>query len=111
MDIHLTLTGMDGVLDLEGNPIMRATMRWLGLEAGLVTQKALIGGLLALIAVCGERAIANQERWIWQVPSTRWAREWMRKSDRSWIAYIPLYAVAVGQAVAAGSWLAVDALT
>jgi hypothetical protein len=107
LDIHMTLTGMGGVLELEGNPLIRATMRWLGLEAGLVTQKAAIGGVLTFIAVCGERAIRNQERWISKIPSTRLARNWMRKKDRSWIAYIPLYAVAIGQGFAAGSWVVV----
>ena len=109
MDMHMTLTGMGGDLDLEGNPVMRATMRWLGLEAGLAAQKAAVGGLLTLIAVYGERAIGDGQQWIRRVPSTRWAREWMRRKDRSWIAYIPLYAVAVGQGLAAGSWLLVAA--
>jgi hypothetical protein len=100
---------MGGVLELEGNPVMRATMRWLGLEAGLATQKTAVGGLLTLIAVYGERAIGSRQAWIRRVPSTRWAREWMRRQDRSWIAYIPLYAVAIGQGLAAGSWLMVAA--
>ncbi len=110
MDMHMTLTGMGGVLDLEGNPVMRATMRWLGLETGLAIQKAVVGGLLALIAVYGERAIGSRKQWIHKIPSTRWAREWMRRKDRSWIACIPLYAVAIGQGLAAGSWLLVEAL-
>ncbi len=109
MDMHMTLTGMGGALDLEGNPVMRATMRWLGIEAGLATQKAAVGGLLTLIAVYGERAIGSRQQWIRRVPSTRWAREWMQRKDRSWIAYIPLYAVAIGQGLAAGSWLLVAA--
>ena len=109
MDTHMTLTGMGGVLDLEGNPVMRATMRWLGIEAGLAAQKALVGGLLMLIAVYGERAIGGRRHWIHKVPSTRWAREWMQRKDRSWIAYIPLYAVAISQGLAAGSWLLVEA--
>jgi hypothetical protein len=107
LDMHLTLTGMGGALELEGNPLIRATMHRLGLEAGLVTQKAAIGGVLTLVAVFGERAIRNRERWISKIPSTRLARDWMRKKDRSWIAYIPLYAVAIGQGLAAGSWVVV----
>ena len=110
IDIHMTLTGMGGVLELEGNPVMRAMMQWLGPEAGLLAQKAATGGILVLIAVYGERAIRNREPWVRRIPSTKMARNWMQEKDRSWIAYIPLYTVAVGQALAGASWLLVETL-
>jgi hypothetical protein len=38
-------------------------------------------------------------------PATRRARAWVRSGDRSWVAYGPLYGAALGQLLAAGSWL------
>ena len=111
IDIYMTLGGLGGVLVAEGNPFMRATMRWLGIEWALWIQKAAIGAVLIVIAFYGDRAIRNQERWIRKVPSTRIAREWMRKKDRSWIAHIPLYAVAIGQGLAGASWVLVSWLS
>ncbi len=108
-DTLLTLQGMNGDLQLEGNPIMQAAMEHLGIGLGLVTQKAAIGVCTLIIAVVGERAIRRDEPWIWKIPTTRWVRDWMRRKDRSWIAFIPLYAAATGQTFAAASWLALMA--
>ncbi len=109
-DAHMTLRGMGADLGLEGNPLARALMEQLGAELGLAVQKAAIGGSTILIAVIGERAIRNQEPWIWRIPTTRWVRAWMRKKDRSWIAFIPLYAAIVSQGLAAASWVALSVL-
>ncbi len=109
-DTSLTLGGVGADLQLEGNPMMRAMMQQLGADVGLVTQKALIGGGAIAIAVVGERAIRRNESWIWKIPSTRWARGWMRRRDRSWIAFIPLYAAITGQAFAVASWAALPIL-
>ena len=103
-DIVMTLAGMDGRLELEGNPVMRAVMAHFGLETGLFLEKALVGALCFVIAKYGEREIKRRADWIWRVPSTKWARAWMRRGDRSWIAYAPLYVVAVSQLLAAASW-------
>ncbi len=108
-DTLLTLQGVNGDLQLEGNPIMQAAMEHLGMGLGLVTQKAAIGGGALFIAVAGERAIRRDEPWIWKIPTTRWVRDWMRRKDRSWIAFIPLYAAATGQTFAVASWLALMA--
>jgi hypothetical protein len=109
-DTLLTLGGVGTDLELEGNPMMRAMMQQLGAEVGLVTQKALIGGGAIAIAVVGERAICRREPWIWKIPATRWARNWMRRRDRSWIAFIPLYAATIGQVFAVASWAALPVL-
>lgn len=111
IDAQMTLTGMGGVLELERNLVMRAMMRWLGPEVGLLVQKAAIGGVLILIAVYGERAIRDREPWIWRIASTEWERDWMQRKDRSWIAYVPLYMVAIAQGVAAGIWTMVEILS
>ena len=104
-DIRMTLAGMDGDLDLEGNPIMRAVMAAVGVEAGLWLEKGLVGLVCFLIARYGEREIRRGADWIWKVPSTRRTKAWMRRGDRSWIACIPLYGAAVSQLAAAASWV------
>ncbi len=106
-DIRMTLAGLDGNLELEGNPVMRTIMALFGIEGGIWLEKALVGVICFLIAKYGEREIKRGASWIWKVPSTRWARAWMRREDRSWIAYIPLYGVALSQLVAAASWAVV----
>ena len=103
-DIRMTLAGMGGKLELEGNPVMRVVMAHFGLEAGLFLEKALVGAICFVIAKYGEREIKRGAGWIWKVPSTKWARAWMRRGDRSWIAYTPLYIVAASQLLAAASW-------
>ena len=109
-DITMTLLGMDGDIKLEGNPVMRAAMAHLGLETGLFLQKALVGTICFVIAKYGEREIQRGADWIWKLPSSRWVRHWMQRGDRSWIAYTPLYAVAISQLLAAASWVFVRAI-
>jgi len=106
-DIRMTLAGMGGDLELEGNPVMRAIMALFGIEGGIWLEKVLVGVICFVIAKYGEREIKRGAAWIWKVPSTQWARVWMRRRDRSWIAYLPLYGVALSQLVAAASWAVV----
>ena len=109
-DTYMTLWGVGADLQLEGNPVMRGLMQQLGATMGLATQKAVIGGCTIVIAVVGERAIQRREPWIWKIPTTPWVRRWMRRKDRSWIAFIPLYAATIGQAFAVASWAALPVL-
>jgi hypothetical protein len=104
-DIAMTLAGMGGDLELEGNPVMRAVMAAVGVEAGLWLEKGMVGLVCFLVARYGEGEIKRGADWIWKVPSTPWVKAWMRRRDRSWIAYIPLYGAAVSQLAAAASWL------
>jgi hypothetical protein len=104
-DVVLTLIGTRGDLSLEGNPIIRFTMSYLGPAWGLIVQKFVIGGITIGIAYFGEPSIRRLDPWIWKVPATTWARNWLRKKDRFWIAFIPLYAAALAQALAAVSWV------
>jgi len=106
-DIKMTLAGMGGDLELEGNPVMRTIMALFGIEGGIWLEKVLVGVICFVIAKYGEREIKRGAAWIWKVPSTQWARVWMRRRDRSWIAYLPLYGVALSQLVAAASWAVV----
>ena len=110
-DSIMTLRGLGGDLQLEGNPIMRAVMAQLGAGMGLALQKAAIGGGAILIATVGEPAIADRAAWTRWIPTTPWVRAWMHRKDRSWIAFIPLYAAIVGQGFAAASWAALAALS
>jgi hypothetical protein len=105
-DTFMTVKGMGGDLALEGNPIMRAAMETLGVEAGLLVQKIAIGAITALIAHFGAPVIRNRSEWIWKIPMTPPVRRWMQRGDRSWIAYIPLHAAIAAQAFAVASWVA-----
>jgi hypothetical protein len=102
----LTLRGMGGDLELEGNPVMRAAMRALGLEMGLLVQKVAMGAVGAAVAYWGAPAIRKRSPWIWRVPMTPPVRRWLKRGDRSWIAFIPLYAAIAAQAFAVASWTA-----
>lgn len=107
-DTAMTVRGMAGNLQMEGNPVMRAMMELMGVQAALFVQKGGIGALAAVVAVQGERAIRSRAEWIWKVPSIPWVRRWMRRGERSWIAYLPLYGASVAQAFAAASWAALE---
>jgi hypothetical protein len=106
-DIYMTMAGMGNDLALEGNPLLRWAMARFGVEAGLGSEKLLILVLTVVLAGYGERCIRRQDPWIWKVPMTKWVRAWMRRKDRSWIAFIPLYATGLAQILAAASWLTV----
>ena len=99
---------MDGNLTMEGNPIMRGMMAALGPTWGLVTEKLAIFGMCLAIAIFYGHAIQEQKPWIYKIPSTKWARQWMRAGDRSWIALVPLYVIAISQGLAAVSWIVLE---
>ncbi|MCM2303174.1 MAG: hypothetical protein NDJ72_00610 [Elusimicrobia bacterium] len=101
-----TVAGMGGDLSLEGNPVMRALMARIGIVPALFLGKAAVGLSCFLIARYGEPEIRRGAAWIDKVPSTRWARAWMKSGDRAWIAYVPLYGTALSQALAVVGWMA-----
>ncbi len=109
-DIYVTLNGIGADLDLEGNPILRFTMGHLGFELGLLVQKTITAGFVIWVAVVLGHAIRTQAPWIWKIPASQWARDWVRRKDRSWIALIPLFAAASGQVFAVASWLVLEHL-
>ncbi|MFI5347843.1 MAG: hypothetical protein ACHQ51_15840 [Elusimicrobiota bacterium] len=104
-DLRLTVAGTGGAAALEGNPVMRSMMARFGPEAGLWIEKTLVGALCVLIAHYGEREMKRRAPWLDRIPSTKWARDWVKSGDRSWAAYGPLYGAALGQLAAAGSWV------
>lgn len=104
-DLRLTLEGTGGRPSLEGNPIIAEMMIRLGPAGGLWTEKILVGAVCAAVAAVGAPAMRRRAPWLDRIPSTRWARAWVKSGDRSWMAYVPLYGAALGQLAAAGSWI------
>ena len=103
-DAWLTVIGMDGNLDLEANAILRYLMERLGVEPALVLQKLAVGVICVIVARHGKPAIKRKAKWIDHIPMFPRTRRWLASGDRSWIAYIPLYATAVAWALAAAIW-------
>ena len=108
-DSYCTLKGMDGALALEGNAVMRGLMARVGIANGLWIGKTAVGVVCFAIARYGAPEIRRGAAWIDKVPSTRWARAWMKSGDRSWIAYVPLYGTALFQLLAAAGWVVTQA--
>lgn len=108
-DAALTLRGLGGDLALEGNPFLRATMARLGAGPGLFVEKLATGLVCVALAYFLEPEIKRRAAWIDKVPSTPWARAWMKRGERSWIAYVPLYGTAAFQLFGAASWAALRA--
>ena len=67
------------------SPKLVETMRWLGPELGLFAQKSTVGVAMLACAV--------------------YARRMLTQPDRAWLATAPLYVGAVGQTLAAASWV------
>lgn len=84
---------------------MRAMMERFGHAGGLWLEKSLVGLVCVLIACYGEREMKRRAPWLDRIPSTKWARAWVKSGDRSWTAYAPLYGTALFQLLAAASWL------
>ena len=84
---------------------MRALMESFGALSGLVIGKGAIATVAIAISVVWERGIREDRPWLQRIPASRWARRWMQKKDRSWIAFIPLYAAAIAQAFAVVGWV------
>lgn len=103
-DAALTLHGTGGDAALEGNPFLRAAMSRWGAATGLFLAKAATGAACWLIARYGEGEIRRRAPWIARVPMTSWTRRWLASGDRSWIAFLPLYGVALAQLAGALSW-------
>ncbi len=107
-DIFMTLRGVCGAPALEGNPIVRAMMTTFGVETGLVLEKVLVGLVCVAIAVVCEPAVKRKDPWIFKLTVFEATKAWMRRGERSWIAFLPLYGVAAFQLLAALSWAWLD---
>jgi hypothetical protein len=104
-DAYFTLKGISGDISLEGNPVMRYMMLNFGLLGGLIVEKTfvfLIALILAIIAFIG---IDKKSNWVYYLALTSLTRNWMKRKRRYWVAFVPLYFVALSQGVAATSWV------
>lgn len=108
MDVFMTLRGVCGNPEFEGNPIIRAMMSAFGVETGLFAEKVLVGLVCAAIAVICEPAVKRKAPWIFRLTLFERTKAWLRSGERSWIAFLPLYGVAAFQILAALSWAWID---
>jgi len=104
-DAALTLHGIDNNPELEANLLLRTYMVQYGPLETLVFFKTIVGIICILIAIYLKPEIRRKAEWIKYVPMLPVVRQWLNTGDRSWIAYIPLYATATAWAVAAITWL------
>lgn len=103
-DAGLTLHGIDNDPTLEANLLLRSFMIKIGPLETLILFKSLVGITCILVAVYLKPEIKRHAEWIKYVPMLPVVRRWLDSGDRSWIAYIPLYATAVAWTLAAFSW-------
>ena len=104
LDVYFTLRGINGDISMEGNPAMRYMMISFGLMGGLIIDKGLvllISLIVALVAIIG---IEKEADWVYYLALTRLARNWMKRKKRYWVAFVPIYFVALAQGVAAAGW-------
>lgn len=102
-DAALTWLGTGGDPSLEGNPFVRAAMERFG-PWGLLLAKSLAAGLCLLVAATWEEPIRRRAAWVERLPMLPWTRRWLRGGDRSWVAFVPLYGVALAQLAGAMAW-------
>lgn len=102
-DAALTWLGTGGDPSLEGNPFVRSAMERFG-PWGLLLAKSIAAGLCLLVAATWEKPIRRRAAWIERLPMLPWTRAWLRSGDRSWVAFVPLYGVALAQLAGALAW-------
>ena len=105
LDIFFTLKGVRGDIAMEGNPIIRYMMVNLGLVGGLVVGKGLVLLLGATVAIISFIGIEKEADWVYYLAFTRVTRNWMKRKKRYWVAFLPIYFVAISQGIAATSWI------
>ena len=105
LDVYLTLRGINGNIALEGNPVMRYMMVSFGLRSGLIVEKSLVLFVSLLVAIVAAIGIEKEADWIYYLALTRVTRNWMKRKKRYWVAFVPVYFVAVAQGLAATSWV------
>ena len=105
LDGYLTLSGINGNIALEGNPVMRYMMVSFGLIGGLIVEKSLVLLVSLLVAIVAVIGIEKEADWIYYLALTRVTRNWMKRKKRYWVAFVPAYFVAVAQGLAATSWV------
>ena len=105
LDVYFTLRGVNGNIALEGNPVMRYMMVSFGLRSGLIVEKSLVLFVSLLVAIVAVIGIEKEADWIYYLALTRVTRNWMKRKKRYWVAFVPVYFVALAQGLAATSWV------
>lgn len=109
-DVYFTLKGISGDVSLEGNPIMRYMMLSFGLLGGLVVEKAFVFLISLILAIITFIGIDKKANWVYYLALTSLTRNWMKRKRRYWVAFVPLYFVALSQGLAASSWVYIMAI-
>lgn len=104
-DTYLTVQGIDGNIELEGNPIMRQIMARFGILGGIVLEKGMVLMIALGLAITVSIGIEREAPWVYFLALTPMTRRWMGRRKRRWVAYMPLYAVALFQGLASASGL------
>jgi hypothetical protein len=105
LDVYFTLRGVNGNITLEGNPVMRYMMVSFGLMGGLIVEKSLVLLVSLLVAIVAVIGIEKEADWVYNLALTRVTRNWMKRKKRYWVAFVPVYFVALAQGLAAASWV------
>ena len=105
LDVYFTLKGVSGDITLEGNPVMRFMMCSFGLMGGLIIEKSLVLLISLIVSIVAFIGIEKEADWVYYLALTRATRNWMKRKKRCWVAFVPIYFVALSQGVAATSWI------
>jgi len=105
LDVYFTLKGVSGDINLEGNPVMRYMMHSFGLQGGLIVEKSLVLLISLIVSIVAFNGIEKEADWVYYLALTRVTRNWMKRTKRYWVAFVPIYFVALSQGIAAMSWI------
>jgi len=84
---------------------MRYMMLNFGLLGGLIVGKAFVFIIALILAIIAFIGIEKEADWVFYLALTRLTRNWMKRKKRYWVAFAPIYLVALSQGLAAASWV------
>jgi hypothetical protein len=105
LDAYLTLKGVNGDINLEGNPVIRHMMAAFGIMGGLIIEKGLVLLISLMVLIVALIGIEKEADWVYYLAFTHVTRNWMKRKKRYWVAFLPIYFVALSQGLAAMSWI------
>jgi hypothetical protein len=103
LDVFFTLRGVNGDISMEGNPVMRSMMFYFGLTGGLIMEKVIVLLISLAVALVAATGIDKKSDWVYYLAFTRKTRDWMKRKKRYYVAFFPLYLVALSQGRAAAT--------
>ncbi len=81
-----------------------------GLLGGLIVENALVFLITLILAIITYIGIDKKANWVYYLALTSLTRNWMKRKRRYWVAFVPLYFVALSQGLAASSWVYIMAI-